>query len=234
MNANSPLPILYDDDSIVVIDKPCGLLVHKTPEDWHETEFALQRVRDQIGRRVFPVHRLDKGTSGALLFAKSGEIARWYQSVWQDEGVIKRYWAVVRGYLQGHGDIDHDLKHLETGAPQTAISHYRGLSTCEQPWAIERYPTTRYSLVELTLVQGGRRHQLRRHMKHLSHPIIGDSRYGKGIHNRYFAQKTECQRLMLHAQTLQIPHPEQTSPLAIQCPPKGSFSKALSQLGLHA
>ncbi|GAB1393511.1 tRNA pseudouridine(65) synthase TruC [Rhodocyclaceae bacterium] len=208
------LPILYQDDHLVAIDKPPGLLVHRSDIDRHETRFAVQLLRDQLGRRVYPAHRLDKGTSGILLFAFEPAIVKTLAGQFETGTVEKTYHAVVRGWPPEAGTIDHPLarkyddygRHLPTADAQPALTHYRRLATVELPVAVDRYPTSRYALVELK-PQTGRQHQLRRHMKHIGHPIIGDATHGKGIHNRFFQHAFGCQRLLLACVRLSFLHP---------------------------
>lgn len=212
------LDILYHDDCLVAINKPSGLLVHRSPIDRHETRFAIQLTRDQIGQRVYPVHRLDKPTSGVLLFALDSDTARLMTAQFSAGQVQKTYLAVVRGYLPARGIIDYPLvEELDAIADadadpdkpaQAAITHYRCLATTELPFAVGRYPTSRYSLAELQ-PKTGRKHQLRRHLKHIFHPIVGDTTHGDGKHNTLFRQQFACQRLLLHAQQLQFTHPYQ-------------------------
>lgn len=216
MTEPEPCPLIYQDDCLVAINKPSGLLVHRSPIDRHETRFALQRVRDLIGQRVYPVHRLDKPTSGVLLFALSPETARILAQQFAAGEVSKRYLAVVRGYAPEKGEIDYPLKEeLDRIAdkrrsgdrpPQAAHTRYRRLATVELPLCVDRYPQTRYSLVELW-PSTGRKHQLRRHMKHIGHPIIGDAKHGKGVHNRYFQREYDCHRLLLACTRLIVRHP---------------------------
>lgn len=210
------LEIRYQDQWLVAVNKPSGLLVHRSLIDRRETRFALQIVRDQLGQRVYPIHRLDKPTSGVLLFALDPDTARLMGERFSAAAIEKRYVAVVRGYLQGEGCVDYPLKEVldrmtdrkaRTDKPaQPAVTHYRGLATVELPYEVDGYPQARYSLVEL-IPKSGRKHQLRRHMKHLSHPIIGDSNYGKGRHNRFFAEQLQAGRLLLHAQRIRFSHP---------------------------
>ncbi|MFT6287638.1 MAG: tRNA pseudouridine65 synthase [Alcanivorax sp.] len=210
------LEIIYRDEYLVAINKPAGLLVHRSPIDRHETRFALQLLRDQIGQRVYPVHRLDKPTSGVLLFALSPDIARKISELFQAHQVHKEYLAVVRGFSPGHGDIDYALKEkldkiadckVRPDKPaQEAQTRFRTLAKVELSVLVDRYPQTRYSLVQLQPVTG-RRHQLRRHMKHIGHPIIGDAKHGKGVHNRFFASEFGCDRLLLASISLGFTHP---------------------------
>lgn len=210
------LDILFQDEHYVAIDKPSGLLVHRSPIDRHETRFALQLLRDQLGQYIYPIHRLDKPTSGVMLFALSSEAASAMATRIHTDAVQKTYWAVVRGHAPCEGSIDYPLsyqaddyadKDRRTQPPaQAALTHFRRLAEVEIPVFVDRYPQTRYSLLELRPVTG-RRHQLRRHMKHIGHPIIGDARHGKGVHNRYFQSAYNAHRLMLMSRTLQWQHP---------------------------
>lgn len=234
------LPILYRDEHIVVIDKPPNLLVHRSEIDRHETRFAIQILRDQIGRRVWPAHRLDRGTSGALLFGLSAEIASLLGRQFEAGTVDKRYWAVVRGYPPDEGTIDHPLRRQRdpyefrdersSMAAQPALTLYRKLAEIELPVAVDRYPSSRYALLELTPVSG-RRHQLRRHLKHIAHPIIGDATYGKGRHNRHFAEHLACHRLLLACTHLAFDHPVSGRRLEIIAPVSGEFAATLARFG---
>lgn len=208
------LDIIYRDDALIAIDKPAGLLVHRSDVDRHETRFAVQLLRDQIGQRVYPVHRLDKGTSGVLLFAFDSEMVRLMAGQFERGEVDKTYLAIVRGWPPAAGTIDHALsrkfdaygRQLSTAETQPAVTHFRRLATVEWPVRIDRHATSRYALVELKPVTG-RQHQLRRHMKHIAHPIIGDATYGKGIHNRFFQREFGCGRLLLACTRLEFTHP---------------------------
>ncbi len=231
------LPILYADDAIVVVNKPSGLLVHRSPIDRHETRFAVQMVRDQLGRRVYPVHRLDKGTSGALAFALDRETARSLATSFASHEVVKTYLAIVRGWPAEAGEIDYPLAAVQdeyapspdTG-PKASRTLFRRLETVELPHRVDRYPTSRYSLVELQ-PDTGRRHQLRRHLAHVSHPIVGDSTYGKGRHNRLFAELFDLQRLLLACVGLEFAHPRSGQGLRIEAAPGADFESVVLRLG---
>ena len=230
----NPLEILYQDEDIIVINKPSGLLVHKSPIDKHETRFALQLLRDQIGQYVYPVHRLDKPTSGVLLFALNSEVAQMMSLLFRSSKVQKEYVAIVRGYADDEMLIDHPLKQmLDTKEQkklgiikeaQEAQTAYTRLETVELPYAVSRYPVARYSLLRLR-PQTGRKHQLRRHMKHIFHPIVGDTKHGRGEHNRLFREKFECHRLLLHANRLEFSHPISKKKIVIQAPLDDMFKK---------
>jgi len=234
------LPILYRDEHIVVIDKPPGLLVHRSEIDRHETRFAIQILRDQIGQRVWPAHRLDRGTSGVLLFALNSSTASRLGQQFEKGSIDKRYWAIVRGFPAEHGSIDHPLSRqrdayefqgeASSNEAQEALTRFRKLAEVELPVAVDRYPSSRYALLELEPVTG-RRHQIRRHLKHISHPIIGDATYGKGRHNRFFAEQLGCQRLLLACVQLVFDHPVSGARLPIKAPVSGQFAATLARFG---
>ena len=235
------LNILYRDEHLIAIDKPAGLLVHRSDIDRHETRFAVQLLRDQIGRRVQPVHRLDKGTSGVLLFAFDGETTRRLGRQFEDNSVRKTYLAVVRGWPPETGTITHPLRRehdeqgrmLKQAEPQSAHTDYRRLATVELPLSVDRYPSARYALVALH-PHSGRRHQLRRHMKHIAHPIIGDATHGKGRHNRFFQQQFGCQRLLLACVELGFRHPLTGAEITIRAPLDDQFADLLGRFGWPA
>ena len=219
------LEILYQDDVLVAVNKPAGMLVHRSWLDRHETQFVMQTLRDQIGQLVYPIHRLDRPTSGVLLFALNSEIANLLCLQFEQKQIEKQYLAVVRGYVTGHGEIDYPLKvqldkiadkfSQPDKAPQSAVTFYEGLQTVEMPYGVGRYATSRYSLVRL-IPQTGRKHQLRRHMKHIFHPILGDTQYGDLHQNRALMEHTGCARLLLHAEKLTFVHPLTQRPMTIQ------------------
>lgn len=235
------LDILYRDDHLVAINKPAGLLVHRSGIDRHETRFAVQLLRDQIGRRVHPLHRLDKGTSGVLLFALDNVSARQVGGQLERNDVRKQYLAVVRGWPPQAGVIDHPLsrrfddhgRKFPAGSELPAlpaVTEYRRLGVAEVPEAVDRYPTSRYALVELT-PRSGRQHQLRRHMKHIAHPIIGDATWGKGVHNRFFQQRFSCGRLLLASTRIELRHPVDGRALSINAPLEAGFASVVGALG---
>ena len=218
------LDILYLDDYLAIVNKPTGWLVHRTQLDKGETRFVLQTLRDQIGQHVWPVHRLDKGTSGVLLFALDADTARTLGQAFESgQGLQKTYRAVVRGWPADAGLIDHALKRMpddmrtERTEIQPAQSRFATLRHFELPLPQQGFATTRCAEVALEPLTG-RRHQLRRHMKHIAHPIIGDATHGKGPLNRAVADLIGHQRLWLHAHTLTLPHPVSAEMLLLASP----------------
>lgn len=210
------LVILYEDDDIVAIHKPAGLLVHRTYLARKERFFAMQLLRDQVGCHVYPVHRLDRPTSGILLFAKSSEMARQLCEQFEGHSIEKHYLAVVRGNMNEADRLDYPLK-KELDAlgdknvdanklAQDAVTDYQPLLNAEIPYASGRYSTSRYALVYLMPLTG-RKHQLRRHMAHLRHPIIGDTTHGDGKQNKFFREHFNVNRLWLIAKKLCFDHP---------------------------
>lgn len=217
MIVNPPLlPIVYQDEHLAVIDKPSGLLVHRTALARKEKWFAMQLLRDQLGRHVFPVHRLDRPTSGLLVFALSSDVARQMGELIQAKAMQKQYLALARGWLMGSGTIDYPLKEeldkttdskAQTNKEaQPAVTHYQPLMHIELPYAAGRYQCSRLTWLQLS-PETGRKHQLRRHLAHLRHPIIGDTTHGDGRQNRAFTNYCGVQRLMLHASSLSFEHP---------------------------
>jgi len=211
-----PLSILFQDDYLIAVDKPAGLLVHRTKLDARETRFAMQLLRDQVGFRVYPIHRLDKPTSGVLLFATSPEHARVMSDVFAARAVRKVYRAVVRGWTPDEERIDYPLKEIHdrttdrkarTDKPaQDAVTSYRTLARCELPHAVGRYESARYSLVEI-VPETGRKNQIRRHFKHIFHPVVGDRKFGDRAHNAFFREEMGVDRMLLAATRLTFEHP---------------------------
>lgn len=236
--AEAPLRILYRDDWLIAIDKPSGLLVHRSEIDRHETRFAVQLLRDQIGRPVWPAHRLDRGTSGVLLFALDRECASALGRAFETCALHKQYLAVVRGWPAAEGIVDHALtREPETRAdkqlparPQAARTRWERLACVELPIAVDRYPSSRYALLRL-YPETGRRHQIRRHMKHIAHPVIGDATHGKGIHNRMFAERFGCQRMLLMCESMCLTHPVSGEPLELRTEPGDQFAALLAGFG---
>ncbi|HWV13912.1 MAG TPA: tRNA pseudouridine(65) synthase TruC [Cellvibrio sp.] len=233
------LDIIYRDQFLIAINKPSGLLVHRSAIDRHETRFAMQMLRDQIGQHVFPVHRLDKPTSGVLLFALNAEAATQMGNIFAAHLAQKTYLAIVRGLAPEAILVDHPLSEeldkytdqkASSKAAQQAITQFYRLADIELPYAVDKYPQSRYSLVKC-LPQTGRKHQIRRHLKHISHPIIGDAKHGKGNHNRFFQQQFNAHRLLLAATELSFSHPFTQQPVLIRAPLDNCMTQLIEQFG---
>lgn len=233
--------VIYQDTHMIAAYKPEGWLVHRSDIDKHEERILLQYLRDLVGCHLYPVHRLDKPTSGVIVFAKTSEAAAQLQAQLESDASTKTYLAICRGYCPEQGIIDHpltpvaDFKHQrkrpKSELPRKeAITHFRRLGTIELPYCVDRYPSSRYSFVEIEL-KTGRRHQIRRHFKHISHPLIGCPKYGKSTHNRFFAEQFQCERLLLHAYSLTINHPVNGEILCIKAKPRGYFLSIIESFG---
>ncbi len=234
------LEILYQDEYLVAVNKPAGLFVHRSYMDKNEIYFALQLVRDQIGQRVYPVHRLDRPTSGVLLFALNSEIAHLMSQAFFDKTIRKTYYALTRGHLSGNETIDYPLKekldklgdkHVDQNKdPQDAQTTYESIDTATLPVAVGKFDTVRYSFIKLMPLTG-RRHQIRRHLAHLRHPIIGDINYGDGKQNRFFREHFGFRRLMLIAKKLNFIHPVTKMNIEIEVDFDQQWSDVLEKLG---
>jgi len=234
------LKIVHLDDHLVAIHKPAGLLVHRSEMDRNETLFALQMTRDLLNEKVYPVHRLDKPTSGLLLFARQSETAKHLNLQFSSHQVKKTYHAICRGWLQSDGTIVRPLKYkAETKSEknrtdpliQDATTNFQTLEHATLKKPLNQHDSQRYSLVQLNPLTG-RKHQIRRHLNAIGHPIIGDVNHGDRHHNHLFNDWLMQHRLYLAATQLQLHHPHTQAPLTINCPLEPSFESTLEQLGL--
>lgn len=229
------IDIIHQDDDLVAVNKPSGIKVHRGSYDARRERFVLQLVRDQVGRHLYPVHRLDKPTSGILVFALNPGAARSLAKSFARRRVHKTYLAVVRGYIAETGEVDHPLRGSEDGevldkAPRPALTRYLRLDTAELPVAVGRYATGRYSLVQVVPATG-RMHQIRRHMRHLRHPVINDRQYGDNKHNRFFSEDLRCRRLLLAATEIGFPHPRTRETTRLTAPLDADFMEVLRRMG---
>ncbi len=222
------LDVVYRDEWMIAVNKPSGLLVHRSRKSADHV-FALQLVRDQVGQFVHPIHRLDRATSGVLLFGMDPDTTRALCGQFVDRAAAKRYLAVVRGYTDAEGAIDHPLREDVEHDLQPAVTTYRRLATAEWPGPVAGFDAGRYSYLELR-PQTGRMHQLRRHCSHISHPIIGDTTYGDSRHNRFFREQFQCYRLLLHAAELCLVHPHTGAPLVLRAPVPADMAEVLGVL----
>lgn len=213
------LRILYQDASCVAVDKPSGMIVHR---GWANDERDLMRAtRDAVGRYVYPLHRLDRGASGVVLFALDEHAARTLNRCFAEGTVDKRYLALTRGHPPEHGVIDHPIPRAPGEERVPAQTAFERIGTFE-----------RYALV-VARPKTGRLHQIRRHLKHLSCPLIGDVKYGKGEHNRLFRDRFALDRLALHAAALRFAHPVSGVSITIRAPLSGSLARCVAALSLQ-
>lgn len=222
-----PIDILFRNDHLVVVHKPANMLVHRSPIS-SDTSFLLQILRQQLGRLVFPAHRLDRPTSGLMVFALNQGVVSRLGLAFQEGTVVKGYLAVVRGWLSEGGVIDYPLRKEGKGEEQEAISLYQPLARVEFPWHVAGFPTARYTLLRIT-PKSGRWHQIRRHLAHIRHPIVGDTGHGDGKHNRLFREHLGIRRLMLHASFLSFPDPETGQPLSFFLKPDRYFRQVFPE-----
>ncbi|HYG37851.1 MAG TPA: pseudouridine synthase [Cytophagales bacterium] len=224
------LEILYKDEYLIAINKPHGLLVHRSAIAKDATEFAVQSLRDQLNQKVYPTHRLDRKTSGVLLFALNEEINREMHDQFSKRLIHKKYKAIVRGYTEDEETIDYPLK-KENGTLQEAVTKYRTIKRTELNIPLGRHETIRYSLVEVTPITG-RMHQIRKHFAHILHPIIGDRPYGCNKQNRFFKGRWNMDTMMLHADSLSFFHPVKNCQVSISAGIQAEFQAVLTKLDL--
>jgi tRNA pseudouridine65 synthase len=223
------LDILYQDETICAINKPHGLLVHQSPIARDADIFALQLLRDQLGQLVYPAHRIDRKTGGVLLFALDEDTNKKLPQLFAENLMDKVYLAIVRGYTEDKGEIDYDLTR-EDGKVQEAFTKYETIDRVELPVPLGAHTTSRYSLVKV-FPQTGRMHQIRKHLAHIHHPIIGDRPHGCNKQNRLFKNKWEMDTMMLHAYKLSFPHPTTKEVVHLEAPLQSEFNRMITLMG---
>ncbi|MBB5207519.1 pseudouridine synthase [Chiayiivirga flava] len=224
------LPVLYRDDVLAVVDKPARLMAHDSTLARGEDDFAADRLRQQFGRPIHLVHRLDRATSGCLLLTFEREAASRLGEQFMARAVEKTYLAVCRGWPDAAGTIEHDLD----GGPgkplkKPAVTHFERLATGEMQVPAAGFETSRYALLACR-PQTGRFRQIRRHLKHVHHHLIGDTSHGDGRRNRDF-RALGIHRMLLHAWTLAFEHPSGGEHLRIHAPLDAEFRRALALFG---
>lgn len=222
------LEIIFEDADLIAINKPHGLLVHKSQIAADASEFALQMLRDQIGKKVYPAHRLDRKTGGILLFSLNKEFDSAIQQLFAEQKIKKTYMAVVRGFTPDQESIDYPLK-KENGTLQEAITHFKTLKRFEIPLESGKHLTSRYSLIEVE-PETGRMHQIRKHMAHIFHPILGDRPHGCNKQNKIWKNNFEMDTMMLHAIKLEFTHPKSLQKIEIQADLQPEFLRVLNIL----
>ncbi len=230
----APVPVLYQDDVLAVVDKPAGLTVHSSKLTGAEPTFLVDRLRAQLGRQIFLAHRLDRATSGCILVAFDRATAGLLGEQLMSREVDKAYLAVCRGWPADAGfTVDHALDG-GPGKPQKkpAVTEFERLATLELPMPTGQFPTARYALLRARPLTG-RFRQIRRHLKHLSHHLIGDTSHGDGRHNRNF-RMLGIHRMLLHASALSFRHPVDGRMLRVEAAASGEFARALALFEPHA
>ncbi|MFD0794243.1 pseudouridine synthase [Mucilaginibacter litoreus] len=225
------LEIIYRDEHLVAINKPHGLLVHRSFIAADVAEFAIQLLRDQIGQKVYPAHRIDRKTAGVLLFALDKETEVAMQKAFMENLVKKKYLAIVRGHTEDEGAIDYPLR-KENGTLQDAFTSYQTLSRAELDVPLGKHQTSRYSLVQAE-PQTGRMHQLRKHFAHIFHPIIGDRTHGCNKQNKLFKERWEMETMLLHASQLSFRHPVTGGAITISAGLQPRFKDVMKLMGWH-
>jgi tRNA pseudouridine65 synthase len=224
------LEILYHDDALIAVNKPAGLAVHRSKMVGDADTFLIDLLREQLGGTLYLAHRLDRATSGVLLVARSTEVAAALGEQFMGRDVHKQYLTVVRGWPEpAEGVIDYPLPgSRESGPRREARTCYRRLATVEVPIALGRYPQQRYAWV-LAEPQTGRFRQIRKHMAHIHHPVMGDCQHGRSDHNRLYKQYFSCHRMLLHAWRLSFRHPVDGRPMLLEAPLDAAFRALLQR-----
>lgn len=220
--------VLYQDEHLVAIDKPPSYHVHPPENDDYpvpRARICMYRVRDELRKKVFPVHRLDVATSGVLLFALNSETASALCAQFAEHSIGKTYWAVTRGWTPEEALIDMPLESDSSGLLVDARTSYRKLAQVELPFAVgKRFPTARYSWLEVQ-PQTGRHHQIRRHFNRLSFPLVGDGTHGDSRHNQFFREQLGIAGLCLRAHKLSFTHPVLGKRIEITAPPREKWER---------
>ncbi len=224
-----PIEVIFENEDLIAINKPHGLLVHRSRIASDARTFALQLVRNLTGSHVYPAHRLDRKTSGVLLFSKSKKANVECQRLFRERLITKIYHAIVRGYTDEDGHIDYPL--TDQNKSRSARTNYKSLRRFEIDIPSYKFQSSRYSLLEI-LPETGRYHQIRKHMAHIFHPIIGDRPHGCNKQNKLWKERFEMNRMMLHAVSLKFEYPKGNE-LYITAPYSQEFQDSLKILGHH-
>lgn len=225
-----PLEIIYQDEHIIAINKPSGLLVHRSPMAKDAKVFALQELRNQIGQHVYPAHRIDRQTSGVLLFSLSTEIDQKLKELFRDQKIKKKYWTIVRGYTPEEGNITKPLAKDKDSEALDAITRYKKLNQVELPFAASKFPTCRISLVEV-YPETGKMHQIRRHFAHIRHYIIADKPHGDCKQNKAFFNQFGLNNMLLHSKEIEFEHPVTKSLIKIHANLPDHFQQIVNLFG---
>lgn len=230
LNAKPAIAVLYTDESVVVVDKPAGIAVHRSHLVGADDDYLVDRVREQTGRTLYLAHRLDRATSGAIVFAASKEDAAELGQQFMQRDVDKTYLAVCRGWPAESGEIDYPLDAPGQRETKPAVTRWHTVASAELAVPMGRYPVQRYALLSVT-PETGRYQQIRRHLHHISHHVIGDTTHGRGDHNRLFRIHLRVHRMLLHAWRIGFRHPRSGEALMIEAPPDADWQRVLQHFG---
>jgi tRNA pseudouridine65 synthase len=226
------IDIIFEDDHCIVANKPNNVLVHHSYYARNITDDSLlQILKQQTGHKFYPVHRLDRKTSGLILLAKKKEFVSKFQELFDNKEISKKYVALVRGYCNDSGIIDSRVKNPDTGVYKDALTHYKLINKVETDVAVHPYSTSRYSIIELE-PKTGRTHQLRKHLNKIAHPIIGDHKYGNRHHNQMFTERFNIDNLYLHAKSLQFLHPFTDKEIKLNSELPEFWNKPMNDFGI--
>lgn len=201
------IEIVFEDDVLIAVNKPNNFLIHQSHYARNITEITLlQKLENQLGYTVYPLHRLDRKTSGIILLLKDKSRVAEFQKLFSNKLIAKTYYAIVRGFSPASGEINSPVKEDDSGIYKDALTRFETLAQIELPIPVNLHNTSRYSLLKLT-PKTGRMHQLRKHMNKINHPIIGDPKYGDRFHNRMFEKEFGSTYLLLHAYQIEFTHP---------------------------
>lgn len=226
--AAEDIAVVHIDEALVVANKPAGLLVHRTPQA-RDRVTLRERLVERFGE-VHPVHRIDRPTSGLVVYARTREAASALGAVLRESGARKLYLALVRGWVHEPAELDYAVRPARGGERREAVTRYAPLGHAEQPWAVGPYATARYSWL-CAEPRTGRWHQLRQHFHHLNHHLIGDTKHGDPLHNRAFGERTGLARMALHAYRLRLPHPLTGEPLDLVAPLADDLAAVCARFG---
>jgi len=222
------LDILYEDKYLVAINKPHGLLVHPSGKADEDRETAMYLLKEQLDKWIYVTHRLDSKTAGVILFAVNAKVQKKINHQFEKRLTKKVYYAIVRGYTDDADTIDYALTNTK-GKTQEAITHYETIVRTEIDVPLGEHETSRYSLVKL-MPETGRYHQIRKHLAHIDHPIIGDRPHGCNKQNRMFKKVFNSMTMFLHARSLKFYHPREEKDIEIKAPLQPEFKNMLTTL----
>ncbi|KAB1159540.1 pseudouridine synthase [Tenacibaculum aiptasiae] len=202
------LDILFEDEYIICVSKPNNVVVHHAHHSRNvsDEDSLLQLLFNQFGKKFYPIHRLDRKTSGIILLAKETSFVSKFQELFTNNEIQKTYYGIVRGHAPERKIIDSPVKGRDANVHKEAETLLELVDKITLDIPVKPYDTSRYSLVKLS-PKTGRLHQLRIHMNKISHPLIGDPKYGDKNHNTMFIENFNCENLFLHAYSLTFKHP---------------------------